>query len=744
MSSFYCASHIILRLEILYGQLFCNLQIAGLTRWCIFSKTFVLLKNMTACLDQHLPQLPRSVPLIQILTMAPRSQDTTPVSPRNTRQPASGCPSWIQRAWHRVSTPVSWGGVWYHFTSRNTTESNLTTENSLIQLPYAQHRPPRQATVTSGPLASRTAHIDQALPTPIANYRPGTAPPSHQSITFRPIRWELYNGDAHRSTSSSVNEPIQACPYDPAVLHFFDDFEVPTSFCGLGSAWPWSAKRQVPIPCDDCLNGTDRAHISVSPSRIARKHQSTQQRRSSAINVKNGVIPDHPSQELSQNLRNSEPRRSNTSRHLRQNALQTPKWWDLPQRPPERMGHNTEPDTEATFNRLQQIVQAASSRQSQPQPPPPRLHQLSPNISFIHRHEVVAHQTAILQGRHSPVREHQSRGDNPIDVIGYTFDPSRRDSSSTVLYPETTIPGEYLPPSPPEVLPPTSVLSPLRRQSISLAPISGPVLLARLDQPPFVPALPEGAVLRPVREWLRSSSAPESWESVLRHGLVYRTSGADYRPRVPSPLHEQHNVDGLEVGDEKQSRSHGTISYEQSGLRRVKGRSRNSNEEFEGPGLRGGGLEEGWQRGPASSKSMLDQRWDKLDEYCSCDLDSVLRYGDYCASPEAYRLDTCIPSPTKMPRLRGGGKPDRRTNLIPASLLYLAGSTGRRPGESITVDAWNSMKPKKRMGGLLGMAVFGYKGGKSYVPEKRDQEVQTEAVPDLNISGTAEVEIDVA
>ena len=78
----------------------------------------------------------------------------------------------------------------------------------------------------------------------------------------------------------------------------------------------------------------------------------------------------------------------------------------------------------------------------------------------------------------------------------------------------------------------------------------------------------------------------------------------------------------------------------------------------------------------------------------------------------------------EMPRLRGGGTEPSR---VPASLLYLAGSTGRIPGGSITITQWNKMKPKKRMGGLLGIAVYGNKAGKAYIPERRHQEAQTDA-----------------
>jgi hypothetical protein len=160
----------------------------------------------------------------------------------------------------------------------------------------------------------------------------------------------------------------------------------------------------------------------------------------------------------------------------------------------------------------------------------------------------------------------------------------------------------------------------------------------------------------------------------------------------------------------------------------VHGRRRRVNEESKEPRLRGGGNDHFSL--PVRGDMVLDQHWERSGVYDGTDLDAAQHHEGYFhrkVLPEGYRLDACMRPTAEMPRLRGGGgKPDRKAQRIPASLFYLASATGRKPDESITVDAWNSMKPKKRMGGLLGMAVYGYKGGKSYVPKTRDQEVQTE------------------
>ncbi|KAF2438603.1 hypothetical protein P171DRAFT_491261 [Karstenula rhodostoma CBS 690.94] len=578
--------------------------------------------------------------------------------------------------------------------------------------------------------------MGRRLSTPLANYRPHTAPPHPNSVTFRPIRWE-FRVD---TTGSSVAGSKAPCPYDPKVIQFFDNFEASTSFCGLGSGLPWSTKQQFPTPCDDCLQGTERAHINVSPSRFARGRSRTQQRRSSTRDANKDATPNRPVEQVSTDLRNSHPRRARTPQPLWQTSLQASRTWNPSPRPPERMGHRPDSPSE-TFNHLVQVVFNAATRRFEPSIPPPRLHQLSPDISYIHRSEVVAHQAAIRTGRHSPVLEHQARGRTPIDVVGYTYAPGHRDSSATALYSESRIPGAYMPPAPREMPSPTRVRSPFRRESISLAPVERPVLVSRLDQPPFVPALPVGTVLRPVREWARASSAPEThWESVLRHSAVYRAREEGYSPRVPSPLHEQHGAEsfGGGSGSSEGRWSHGTMPDE-GGNGGELGRGM-VNGVGKGPRLRGGAGREDYFSLPVRGDVGLYQQWSPEDEGDGTDLDERQQPDGYfhCkVLPEGYKLDTCMRPTAEMPRLRGGGKHEH--SRVPASLFYLAGATGRKPDESITVGAWNSMKPKKRTGGLLGMAMYGYKGGKSHIPKMRSEEAHTEPEPAASVTVGVEV-----
>ncbi|KAH6642279.1 hypothetical protein C7974DRAFT_372239 [Boeremia exigua] len=69
-----------------------------------------------------------------------------------------------------------------------------------------------------------------------------------------------------------------------------------------------------------------------------------------------------------------------------------------------------------------------------------------------------------------------------------------------------------------------------------------------------------------------------------------------------------------------------------------------------------------------------------------------------------------VPRPPSA-HLRGGADSSDR---LPPTLYWLAGGTGRKP---IRFSSWKRSLPKKRMGGLFGMAVFGNKYGQAYKTE---------------------------
>jgi hypothetical protein len=82
------------------------------------------------------------------------------------------------------------------------------------------------------------------------------------------------------------------------------------------------------------------------------------------------------------------------------------------------------------------------------------------------------------------------------------------------------------------------------------------------------------------------------------------------------------------------------------------------------------------------------------------------------ASPQTSEPRATTPPPVV--GLRGGaGSPSalRDHERLPAGLFWLAGGRGK----PITAAAWKAQKPKKRMGGLVGVALYGTKAGMPYV-----------------------------
>lgn len=75
------------------------------------------------------------------------------------------------------------------------------------------------------------------------------------------------------------------------------------------------------------------------------------------------------------------------------------------------------------------------------------------------------------------------------------------------------------------------------------------------------------------------------------------------------------------------------------------------------------------------------------------------------------------PPNTKIPRLRGGGRPGwDDADPLPPTLWWLACGSGK-PG---TIAQWKRQWSKRRMSGFLGMAVYGHKAGTPYAGEEDD------------------------
>src|SRR6478752_7227260 len=118
--------------------------------------------------------------------MSPPNLDSRRSTSPDVQQPAPRRSSWMQRFRERVPAPVS-SHFWQNFQSRNTTRPNLTTEQSLVRYstPPNPHPslPDNHISMSSIPLATRIVQMGRRLSTPLANYRPHTAPPNPNSMT---------------------------------------------------------------------------------------------------------------------------------------------------------------------------------------------------------------------------------------------------------------------------------------------------------------------------------------------------------------------------------------------------------------------------------------------------------------------------------------------------------------------------------------------------------------------------------
>lgn len=93
--------------------------------------------------------------------------------------------------------------------------------------------------------------------------------------------------------------------------------------------------------------------------------------------------------------------------------------------------------------------------------------------------------------------------------------------------------------------------------------------------------------------------------------------------------------------------------------------------------------------------------------------------------PGVHRLSG--PSALPKPSLRGGAGATsdlKDTDRLSQTLYWLAGGTGKK---QITVASWKTQRAKQRMGGLVGMAVYGKRVGTAYANETQVDNATSEA-----------------
>jgi hypothetical protein len=568
--------------------------------------------------------------------------------------------------------------------------------------------------------------IRKARPNSKANSRPETAPADH--TRHDKIRRRTGQPNHQHSLSPHIDIPKLSdsdcdCPYDPSSHHSFPDIESKGCIC-CGVRPPSRANSS--RSCSHCRSRTRLSHLASSFTRPHRQRGS-----SSAVPSNFGRLLE--SSALSEQI----PRVVSTAvaAKRKENPLRTS---SLPEgRVPSYSTSNPSSSQEANPSELQEYIANAFSRtppsvESHPRslgrlharPVSPKLHHLhglpgARHHPYMHRHEVDSHIAAIRAGSPSPLR-------HPIHKPQRTANPSQpyQDFSRTVYYGSTTH---------------------VRRSSYSshFSPPSGSQYTSIL-----IESVQSGGNI--VIEESRRGGIP-SWQFEVEHSVLYRRQSP--RPDNDTPV---------QPDDDGDSDSFSTLSTQDPTA--VGGKRIELLGGSERPRLRGGGDHLGlgfrlkkWLltcHAPFHSRHEYDTdsdadlpapqapcqetvrralrtsrgrvtvpgnvvRWSADTSQTGTSVTSSMESDTAGPNTTIQPLSYHLPHPQTptppIPHLRGGASSEIR---LPRTLYWLAGGTGR----SVTICSWQKQRGKKRMGGLLGMAMNGARAGTEYEVDNASEE----------------------
>ncbi|KAF2678593.1 hypothetical protein K458DRAFT_137349 [Lentithecium fluviatile CBS 122367] len=595
--------------------------------------------------------------------------------------------------------------------------------------------------------------------------RPLTAPESRYSLINRALRRRScrQSENGGEADQSLVQKP---CPYDPNTLQSFPRLD---RHCSCGLPWPRVRSRHLPLtPCDDCRNKTPNSHIAVNARRSASRGVTpTRQTVVSASAASGSLVPPIPIRNVPDALLDR-PRPHVPALELLSTSRRRPS----NRRPPTRRGSRAESDGGSTFDIiLGKSPPKSSKSRSTDTPTPPKLHHLhglpgSRQFPYAHKHEVPAHLAAIQAGTPSPVRDFQVEAERTAN----TPTPGITDWTRTVQYGlgRTPVPVRRTP----NPQTPRSTSRSAHRQPANSPGSSSENTRQRPSAhlnrgTPFRPG-PTPTTLQAIEE-ARSMTVCDGQavniEFELQRTRVYGSrTAAPTRP--PSQL-----PNGVSAGSSSSDDSNFSTGTMPPTPHEVDGVRRETPDGFGMPNglprMRGGG-----QGGRLVCASSMQNRISDCHlPMCGCcgyktpkklsddppprvvtpervaralrqnrtaPLPRHLRAHAACPGsscpkePARNDISTCLshssdlaqarqqssPTPDReIPHLRGGGGFDLKdTDRVPATLWFLAG--GR--GHPVTVSSWNKQKPKKRIGGLFGMAIYGHKAGTPYKSRQAD------------------------
>ncbi|KAF2873746.1 hypothetical protein BDV95DRAFT_593064 [Massariosphaeria phaeospora] len=576
------------------------------------------------------------------------------------------------------------------------------------------------------------------------NQRAKTAPNLDPTATKKVFRRASRPADQEPLLIPRIKIPTlsdQPCPYDAEVYYSFPRLEKSRScLCGLRSPSPSSRGevRHQPggRPCSACRARSPVSHLN--PSR--RSSLAPGGLETVVEGSVSGAQPDEGSS-------NSTPRRSSMPRIPSLNRLFYLTPTSSPGRPPTRRGYVADPDSESnaglTFDQLMQRLPriraspspslSTSTSPTTTTPTSPKLHRIhglprSEKYPYVHKHEVQQHLSAAQAGLAPPSSPLASGSNRPHTAAAFT---DSRQGQASVREP-------YL-------------------------DFSETVFYGHSNSPlPFTQRSTAQSRERPIitiTETIVTSSSSVSVDSDDSSSVDWHVQDSRvYRQRLASPEARPSRDQYTLIDDGDSGTAAESEGVESRGARRGRRGRRDDNV----PRLRGGAGSETVEytvtrrclltcheaapppgthyfsrstpvstrtQSPTGAVARLPLSLTRVHGGTSRQslhktqielIDPTILHPQPQFPPELSPSPDAVPGlppPQPIPHLRGGAGRSTLldTDRLPPTLWFLAGGRGR----PMTVAQWKTHRPKKRMGGLLGMAVFGTRAGKPYKEERK-------------------------
>ncbi|KAF1921465.1 hypothetical protein BDU57DRAFT_510281 [Ampelomyces quisqualis] len=516
--------------------------------------------------------------------------------------------------------------------------------------------------------------------------RPGTAPGHDHIPTLESMRSRMRLHNTQQTPVPHVEIPKLShsernCPYEPNLYHSFPSIEQKGGdLCGLRPLKPRHSTSD--RPCSHCRTKSPLFHIVSSFKRSHSQDRSiTAVESSLAPPIKSSNSSEEPPRAVSAVLVakrvGNPPRKSSLPRDLR------PSYKTL--RPSSAQSPDSSTHQSIVQRALSQI--SYTSKTHEPRPISPKLHHLhglphAKDHPYMHKRELEAHLAALRAGSPSPLRRSiDELTPSPVDDEPY------QDFSRTVFYGTT---------------------------------ISSAARVSRRTPSPAHTVMHRVETSRSVI--IGQRRRPMYAEELECSGVYRQPSAQGHRHRASPAVPQAEYQDA----DDESAQTRSTI-----GGNSVRWKGGN-----EKPRLRGGSgklqMKE-WILGcpPAYLSKSSDSATDipatprpapehavhrNRARACLPALEKPL------VEPRQSRAAPLVPYHSSsthqiappVPTLRGGAASAVR---LPPTLYWLAGGTGA----PVTIDAWQKRKGRRRMGGMLGLAIYGAQAGTLYTDSQDSQ-----------------------